>query len=579
MVLPLPAAENFPVTHVALSRLPWRRTLAPAATLPKDWCRPDALVAAINAWRHWLADKPGGRWLLFERDPASFCAALLALWESGRSAVLPGDDRTATLTRLSKQLDGVIPAAAPAPNASDLPPPEPLAADAEALVLYTSGSTGEPLMQVKRFGQLEAELAVQAELWPLDGGAVISQVSHQHIYGLLTGVLRPLCHGIPLCGGNCHYPEVMARRLAEVRHAGLKATLISSPAQLSRLPDHLNWEQAGAPQRIFSSGAPLAAEHAQHAETLLAAPVIEIYGSTETGGIAHRRQTRADDWQPLPGVEIRLEDAQLQVRSAFLQAPRQWWQQADRAEATAQGFRLLGRADRLIKLAGKRVSLTAIERDLAALPDVKQAHCTRVAQQHAERLGAVVVLAEDALPQTHAERRALIERLRQHLAASQESIALPRYWRFVAELPTNAQGKLDRTRLDRLFADLNDNRLPRWLGERHDGPHKRHISLEVPERLVFLEGHFDDFPLVPGVVMVQWAIEQARACFGPCHGFRGVERLKFQRPLWPGTRCTLQLEYKHGTIMFRLESRQAQHAAGRLRFASPVGLETENANE
>jgi len=563
------------VTYIALSRLPWRRVLPhdalPSTLESQGWCRPDALVAAIDAWRHWLADKPRGRWLLYERDPEAFCAALLALWESGRSAVLPGDDRPATLARLGEHLDGVIPAAAPAPNDADLPPPKPLATDAEALVLYTSGSTGEPLMQVKRFDQLEAELAIQAELWPLTGGAVISQVSHQHIYGLLTGVLRPLCHGIPLCGGNCHYPEVMAHRLAEAQQAGLMATLISSPAQLSRLPKHLAWAQAGAPRQIFSSGAPLAAEHAQHAETLLAAPVIEIYGSTETGGIAHRRQTRADDWQPLPGVEVRLEDSQLQVRSAFLQTPRQWWHQPDLAETTPRGFRLLGRADRLIKLAGKRVSLTAIERDLAALPWVKQAHCTRVAQQQADRLGAVVVLAEDALPQVHEERRALIERLRQHLGATQEAIALPRYWRFVAELPTNAQGKLDRALLDRLFADLNDNRLPRWLGERHDGPYKRHISLEVPERLVFLEGHFDDFPLVPGVVMVQWAIEQARACFGPCHGFRGVERLKFQRPLWPGTRCTLQLEYKDGTIIFRLASRQAQHAAGRLRFASPGG--------
>ncbi len=565
------------MTYIALAQLPWRRpsieSPTPAA-LPAGWCHPASLNAAINAWRRWLVGKPRGRWLLHEPAPAAFCAALFALWESGRSAVLPGDGRAATLERLGQQLDGVMPAQPPAahPDVQALPAhlPKTLDKSAEALVLYTSGSTGEPLMQVKRFDQLDAELGVQAALWPLAGSAVISQVSHQHIYGLLAGILRPLCHGVPFCGGDGHYPEVMARRLAEARSAGYDATLISSPAQLSRLPEHLDWSRAGAPRRVFSSGAPLAAEHAQRSEGLLDAPVVEIYGSTETGGIAWRRQkTSSADWTPLPGVEVRVEDARLELRSAFLEAPEQWWQQADLAEPVPGGFRLCGRADRLIKLAGKRVSLSALERDLTALSHVTQACCVRVTRQENQqegRLGAIVVMKEDALPHTHAERRALIEQMRGQLAPSQEAVALPRYWRFVAELPTNAQGKLDRQARERLFADLSDTRLPRWLGELSDAPGKRHITLEVPERLAFLQGHFDDFPVVPGVVLVQWAIEQATASFGPSHGFHGVDRLKFQRPLAPGTRCRLALERREDSIHFALESREGRHAAGRLRF-------------
>lgn len=539
-------------------------------SLPPGWCQPNALGTAIDAWRRWLADKPRGRWLLHDPAPETFCAALLALWESGRSAVLPGDGRADTLERLGERLDGVMPARPPAAApARDLPAPRALDERAEALVLYTSGSTGEPLMQAKRFDQLDAELAVQATLWPLGDGAVISQVSHQHIYGLLAGILRPLCHGAPFCGGDGHYPEVMAQRLLEARSAGLDTTLISSPAQLSRLPDHLDWQQAGAPARVFSSGAPLAADHAQRSESLLDAPVVEIYGSTETGGIAWRRQTHSADWTPLPGVEIRVEDARLALRSAFLEAPGQWWQQADIAEPTAGGFRLHGRADRLIKLAGKRVSLTALERDMTALPEVKEARCVRVIQRASQqegRLGAIVVLEESALPQTHAERRALTERLRGQLAPRHEAVALPRYWRFVAELPTNAQGKLDREARERLFNDLDDNRLPRWLGEHRDGPDKRHLTLEVPERLAFLDGHFDDYPVVPGVVLVQWAIEQAALSFGASQGFQGVDRLKFQRPLGPGVRCRLTLERRADSIHFVLESRQSRHAVGRLRF-------------
>ncbi|MDN6298192.1 MAG: AMP-binding protein [Halomonas sp.] len=558
------------MTYIPLTQRPWRRPSTENPTpeaLPADWCRPAALGSAIDAWRRWLVDKPQGRWLLHNPAPEAFCAALFALWESGRSAVLPGDGRADTLAHLGQRLDGVMPEAIPhTPTASAPPAPQVLEAGAEALVLYTSGSTGEPLMQTKRFDQLDAELDVQASCWPLEGSVIVSQVSHQHIYGLLAGILRPVCHGVALCGGDGHYPEVMARRLAEARKAEVEVTLISSPAQLSRLPEHLDWP---CPARIFSSGAPLAAEHARRAESLLGAPVVEIYGSTETGGIAWRRQASSADWTPLPGVEIQVQNARLELRSAFLEAPEQWWQQADLAEPVPGGFRLGGRADRLIKLAGKRVSLTAIERDLTALTHVTQAHCVRVTRQESQqegRLGAIVVMEENALPHTHAERRALSEQLRRHLAPRHEAVALPRYWRFVAELPTNAQGKLDRQARERLFADLSDNRKPRWLGELNDGPNQRHVTLEVPERLAYLAGHFDDFPVVPGVVLVQWAIEQAAHGFGQSEGFQGVDRLKFQRPLAPGTRCRLTLERRRDSIHFALESREGRHAAGRLRF-------------
>ena len=101
--------------------------------------------------------------------------------------------------------------------------------------------------------------------------------------------IDPLCTGTPFCGDECRYPEGLFARLQEACAAGLKPVIVSSPAQLSRLPEHLPWSETPRPTRVFSSGAPLALEHAQHTERLLQAPVIEIYGSTECG-IAQRRQ-------------------------------------------------------------------------------------------------------------------------------------------------------------------------------------------------------------------------------------------------------------------------------------------------
>jgi len=551
-----------------LTERPWLRR-AETAELPAHWCENAALMTLRQRWLNWLADKPAGQWLLHQADPLQFTAALLALWDSGRVAVLPADDRPETLQAIAAELDGQLPAAPPSSIETDTDLPA-LAPQQIALVLYTSGSTGQPVRLSKRFDQLDSELAVHAALWPLTGCAVIAQVSHQHIYGLLAGVLHPLCAGVPFCGRDALYPEVLAARLSEARGADLAAVVVSSPAPLSRLPAHIDWPAAGAPLRLFSSGAPLQAEHAAQAEHLLLAPVIEIYGSTETGGIAWRQQAHAAVWQALPGVDWRIEGDALLLHSAFLEQPQLGWQQADKVAAQGEGFVLLGRGDRVAKVAGKRVSLEQIEQRLLQLPDITAVRCVDPGRADG-RLGVVLAMPPEQLPQDHATRRALTERLRTALADQLERVALPRYWRFVEQLPSNAQGKLDRALIARLFADLDDDRLPRWLGEQWQDTEHCQQSFEVPERLVYLRGHFNEFPLVPGVVMVQWALQAAEHSFGPLGQFQRLERLKFQSMLRPGMRFQLTLARKPDAVSFTLESAAGRHCTATARFISPDG--------
>lgn len=570
--------ESF-VTFVPLTRLPWRSAVdINKHSLPRHWSTPSSLLRRVDAWRRWLEPQPGGHWLLCHRHPESFCAALVALWESGRIAVLPPNDRPETLAQLASEIDGTLPAspgeyqADHLDTATALPFPKQLSATATALILHTSGSTGEPLRLAKRFDQLDTELAAHAELWPLAGSGVISQVSHQHIYGLLTGILRPLCNGVPFCGDESRYPEGLVTRLEEANAAGLASVVISSPAQLSRLPEHLPWPVAARTQWVFSSGAPLQAEHAQRAERLLQAPVVEIYGSTETGGIAQRRQQQGTTWQPLPGVELAYKSEQLALRSPFLEYPQRWWQQPDRVLPTVNGFELLGRIDRLVKIAGKRVSLDQIERILATVEGVLEVRCARLDLAD-DRLGVVVRLHEAFIPYCHDSRHQLIQQLRKRLARQLEPIAIPRYWRFVDAMPSNSQGKLDHSLVKRLFADLDNAKSPRWLGEQRSSPATCRLTLEVPERLVFLTGHFDGYPLVPGIVIVQWVIELATESFGELGNFHGIERLKFRLALRPGTRFALQLTQRTDGITFTLDSHEGCHCSGQILLQSPDSVE------
>ncbi|MEH6493820.1 AMP-binding protein [Halopseudomonas sp.] len=550
---------------------PWLQPTA-AAELPAHWCQGPALLTLRRRWLHWLADKPGGQWLLHQPDPLQFTAALLALWDSGRVAVLPADDRPETLQAIAAELDGQLPASAP--DSAELEPAQlsPLAPQAIALALYTSGSTGLPLRLSKRFDQLDSELAVHARLWPLAGAAVIAQVSHQHIYGLLAGVLHPLCAGVPFCGRDALYPEVLAARLSEAQSAALAAVVVSSPAPLSRLPDHIDWAAAGSPRRIFSSGAPLQLAHAQQAEALLQAPVIEIYGSTETGGIAQRQQSASGVWQALPSVDWQIVDDALLLHSPFLEQPALGWQQADRVAQQDGGFVLLGRGDRVAKVAGKRVSLEQIEQRLLQVPEITAARCVDPGRADG-RLGVVVAMPADGVPQDHAARRALTERLRTLLADQLERVALPRYWRFVEQLPSNAQGKLDRALIARLFADLDDDRLPRWLGEQWQDAEHCCQHFEVPERLIYLRGHFNSFALVPGVVMIRWALQTAEQSFGPLGQFHRLERLKFQTMLRPGMRFQLTLARKPDAVTFTLQSAAGRHCTATARFLPAAGAQ------
>ena len=564
------------MTFVPLTRLPWRSAVANHHSLPRHWSTPSSLLRRVDAWRRWLEPQPGGHWLLCQSHPESFCAALVALWETGRVAVLPPDDRPETLAQLATEVDGRLPIEPGGHAAGDrdtaLPVPERLSTTATALILHTSGSTGTPVRLAKRFDQLDAELAAHVKLWPLAGSGVISQVSHQHIYGLLTGILRPLCAGVPFCGDESRYPEGLVTRLEEASAAGLASVVISSPAQLSRLPAHLPWPAASRIKWVFSSGAPLQAEHAQHAERLLQAPLFEIYGSTETGGIAQRRQQQSTIWHPLPGVELAYKDEQLTLRSPFLEDPQRWWQQPDRVVPIDSGFELQGRADRLVKIAGKRVSLDQIERILATVEGVLEARCARIDQTD-DRLGVVIMLHNACIPHSHDNRHQLIQQLRKRLARQLEPIAIPRYWRFVDAMPSNPQGKLDQSLVKRLFADLNNAKSPRWLGEQRSSSATCRLTLEVPERLVFLNGHFDGYPLVPGVVIVQWVIDLATESFGELGDFRGIERLKFRLALRPGTRFTLQLTQRTDGITFTLDSHEGRHCSGQIRLQPPDPVE------
>ena len=234
-----------------------------------------------------------------------------------------------------------------------------------------------------------------------------------------------------------------------------EAILVSSPAQLSRLPE-LNdlATMVQRPKMIFSSGAPLDAATAQRYFTAWGQAPIEIFGSTESGGIAWRQQKGGEPvWAPLPSVTIASDDdGALLIRSQFL-FDDQPLRMEDAVTLLPDGcFRLGGRLDRIVKIEEKRLSLPEMEARLAECPLVEAAAVVPLTgHNHRSLVGAVIVVSDLGKAQLASGRRNIIQELRLHLARSFDAVLLPRRWRFVENLPYNERSKLTTAALAALF--------------------------------------------------------------------------------------------------------------------------------
>jgi acyl-CoA synthetase (AMP-forming)/AMP-acid ligase II len=551
----------------------------PLAELFADVERPDARLIAVAAgapvtraqflgrlwaWQRAFAAAPGSRFALHLDDSVEFAAALLGAWQAGKTIYLPADTLPATTRSLAAHVDGF------AGNYADAVQPDgegamargtwrKLDPDCALLVLYTSGSTGEPQPIAKTLRQLDAEVeALESRFGARIGDAQVhATVSHQHIYGLLFRVLWPLSSRRAFHAERLGYPEQIA-----AANTGADFVLVSSPALLRRLPATLDWSALRPALRlVFCSGGPLPAQAAAEVLELWQQAVVEVFGSTETGGIAAREH--GSPWLPLPGVQVRFEDGRLQVQSPHLAQPG-WLATQDRAARAGAGFELHGRADRLVKLEERRVSLDAIERALLADTGIESARVLMLSAARS-RIAAVLVPSAHGRERLQAEgRRQFTEALRAGLRDGVDAIAIPKQWRFVAALPQDSQGKTPESLLAALFQPSRP--APRWL---HREAAAAGLAVTAEAELVVFDGHFRDAPIVPGVALVDWAIGWGREAFAIAPGFARMEAMKFQRVVTPGTELGLSLTWQagDGVLGFRYESAQGAHASGRIVFA------------
>lgn len=309
-----------------------------------------------------------------------------------------------------------------------------------AAIFFTSGSTGVPQPHSKTWGTFvqEADLAGRAlGLSRVHGGSIVATVPPQHMYGFTMSIMLPLRFGCSLVAERPFFPEDVSNTL---RRCKGPLILVTTPLQLRACV----LEKPALPPLdfILSSTAPLDGEIARAAEVTFGTQVLEIYGSTETGAIASRRQQLGPRWQAFETVEMRADAFGLQIEASYL--PKRVIL-GDRVELHSGGqFTLIGRSTDLVKIAGKRISLSELNRHLLAVPGVVDGvyFCPDSSAGREPRLTAFVVAPgksrEDILS-------ALLERV--------DPVFLPRPLRLVEALPRNTTGKLPRGSLVHLWEE------------------------------------------------------------------------------------------------------------------------------
>jgi acyl-coenzyme A synthetase/AMP-(fatty) acid ligase len=317
------------------------------------------------------------------------------------------------------------------------------------LIKLTSGSTGLPRPLFFDDAQMLADgRQVTATMGIRSADTNLALIPFGHSYGLGNLVMPLIQLGTPVAVCREPFPHSIAKVIA-----ASGATVVPAvPAILNALARAGIDPRAVRGVRLWiSAGSPLAAEDARQFNAVFGARIHNFYGSSETGGIAYDRcgeetLSGRSVGTPLSGVTAHVSSSgRLRVSSGAVYTrgnPRREGgtgahMLADLASVLDDGSIVLhGRRTRLVKIAGKRVSLTEIERQLLRVEGLRGARVVEVATGGRTRLAAAVW---PVLPK---------EGLKNALRAHYPPWKIPDKWLILPAFPMTGRGKVNFKELD-----------------------------------------------------------------------------------------------------------------------------------
>lgn len=317
--------------------------------------------------------------------------------------------------------------------------------ESELLKIFTGGSTGTPLVWSKTGMNLFAEGLFLARQYAVtENDNIVATISPYHIYGLLFSIVLPLVSSATVIAEIPSFPGEITEALQKS-----EATILAAvPAHYRVLRGRKT--QTPSLRLAFSSAGMLDAADNDDFQHQNRVEIVEVYGSTETGGVATRNRSRGEEnFTAFPTVAWKIKEQLLAVRSPYISPgvpidEDGFFTAGDRVEACGDNsFILKGRADTITKVGGKRVDLEEVSSLIKKVTGASD--CVVIALPDPggrEHRIAALIQGKEHDPDT----------IRQKLASTLEPYALPRLIKTVDRIPLNNNGKYDRTAIFRLFA-------------------------------------------------------------------------------------------------------------------------------
>jgi acyl-coenzyme A synthetase/AMP-(fatty) acid ligase len=373
----------------------------------------------------------------------------LCVGEEALLVEMPDGVPLMTMTEVAAVMDEDRPQEAPAAV-------EEMEAEDPALIVFTSGTTGEPRGVVHAYRYLMGQ-QIQAEHWfgSRKGDLAWCTTATGWSKSARNVFLAPWITGAAAVIHDGRFDP--AERLDFAEALGVNV-LCQAPTEYRMLARRTQLRRLPALRRMVSAGEPLDPETIAAFKEVTGLEPADGYGQTETGHVTANQVgepvRQGSMGKTLPGIETRIVEGELQLRAAssptffsqYLDGERfesEWWQTGDLVREEADGYLYFeGRGDDIILSSGYRIGPTEVEAALLSHPAVADA--AAVAAPDPERgavVRAIVVLRDGGGDDS------LVAELQEHCKRETAPYKFPRIVEFTDELPKTSSGKIKRAQL------------------------------------------------------------------------------------------------------------------------------------
>ena len=388
----------------------------------------------------------------------------LCIGEDGLLAELPDGVSSMTLSEVTDALDEDVPQETPA-DVADLDPDEP------AVIIFTSGTTGEPRGVVYPQRYLLGQ-RLQAEHWfgAQEGELAWCTAAPGWSKSTRNVFIAPWLEG---AAGLIHDARFDPAERLQIIERERVNVLCQAPTEYRMLAKRAELRPIPSLRRVVSAGEPLNPEVIRLFRERMGVAIGDGYGQTETGPVTGMRPDEDDPardgsmGRPLPGIEVRIAapdgaiegrptEGELQVRpetvptffSHYLDAAPfdgEWWPTGDHVRQDEDGYLWFeGRDDDIIITAGYRVGPFEVESALVSHPAVAEAAAIPAPDEERGSVVRAIVVLADGEP---SER--LAAELQEHVKRVTAPYKYPRIVEFADSLPKTSSGKIRRAELRR----------------------------------------------------------------------------------------------------------------------------------